>query len=65
MPEDIKIRRLNEIITLQRKHSESKHQAFVGQTVEILIEKESKKSDQHWSGRRSQNTVAVFPKGDY
>ena len=27
--------------------------------------RESKKSDQHWSGRTTQNTVAVFPKGDY
>ncbi|MGA9588480.1 MAG: TRAM domain-containing protein, partial [Salegentibacter sp.] len=30
-----------------------------------LIEKESKKSDAHWSGRTSQNTVAVFPKENY
>jgi tRNA-2-methylthio-N6-dimethylallyladenosine synthase len=31
----------------------------------VLIEKESKKSDQHWSGRTQYNTVAVFPKGEY
>jgi tRNA-2-methylthio-N6-dimethylallyladenosine synthase len=30
-----------------------------------LIEKESKKSDKHWSGRNSENMVTVFPKGDY
>ena len=38
---------------------------FVGQTVEILIEKESKKSSAYWSGRNSENTVAVFPKENY
>ena len=38
---------------------------FVGKTVEILIEKESKKSNQHWAGRTTQNTVAVFPKENY
>lgn len=31
----------------------------------MLIEKESKKSANHWSGRNSQNTTTVFPKGDY
>ena len=40
-------------------------QRFLGKTVEILIEKESKKSDKHWSGRNSENTVAVFPKENY
>ena len=41
------------------------NQKFVGRTMEILIEKESKKSSDHWSGRNTQNTVAVFPKGNY
>ena len=40
-------------------------QRFVGQTVEVLIEKPSKRSDLHWSGRNSQNTVVVFPKENY
>ncbi len=65
IPEPVKKRRLAEIIEVQRKHSEYRHQSFVGQTVEVLIEKASKKSDAHWSGRTTQNTVAVFPKGDY
>ncbi|RZS99812.1 tRNA (N6-isopentenyl adenosine(37)-C2)-methylthiotransferase MiaB [Aquimarina brevivitae] len=65
VPEDVKKRRLAEIIELQRNHSEERHQAYLGKTVEILIEKESKKSDQHWSGRTTQNTVAVFPKEQY
>ncbi|MFD2563013.1 tRNA (N6-isopentenyl adenosine(37)-C2)-methylthiotransferase MiaB [Aquimarina rubra] len=65
VPEATKKRRLNEIITAQRNHSTYRHEAFIGKTVEILIEKESKKSDAHWSGRNTQNIVAVFPKGDY
>ncbi|MEW5674972.1 tRNA (N6-isopentenyl adenosine(37)-C2)-methylthiotransferase MiaB [Flavobacterium enshiense] len=65
VPEDVKKRRLNEIIDLQQKTSLERSQRFIGQTVEVLIEKESKRSDAHWSGRNSQNTVAVFPKENY
>lgn len=65
VPEEIKKRRLTEIVDLQQKHSAFHTQKMVGQTVEVLIEKESRKSDQHWSGRTPQNTVAVFPKEHY
>ncbi|MEZ4859612.1 MAG: tRNA (N6-isopentenyl adenosine(37)-C2)-methylthiotransferase MiaB [Flavobacteriaceae bacterium] len=65
VPEEIKKRRLAEIIDLQQKHSGYRTQQFVGKTVEILIEKESKKSTTQWSGRTPQNTVAVFPKEEY
>ncbi len=65
VPEDVKKRRLTEIVELQRKLSLESAQSFLGQTVEVLIEKESHRSDQHWSGRNSQNTVAVFPKEHY
>ena len=65
VPEAIKKRRLQEIVDLQQKLSEKRTKRFLGQTVEILIEKESKKSAQHWSGRNSENVVTVFPKGDY
>ncbi len=65
IPEATKKRRLAEIIDLQQKHSGYRTQQFVGKTVEILIEKESKKSDTEWSGRTPQNTVAVFPKEHY
>ncbi|MGO3707420.1 MAG: tRNA (N6-isopentenyl adenosine(37)-C2)-methylthiotransferase MiaB [Mesonia hippocampi] len=60
-----KKRRLQEIIQLQQKHSLYRTEQQVGKTQEILIEKESKKSDQHWSGRNSQNTMVVFPKENY
>ncbi len=65
VPEEIKKRRLAEIVSLQREHCAFRTESFVGKTLEVLIEKESKKSDQHWAGRTSQNTVAVFPKENY
>ncbi len=65
IPEEVKKRRLNEIIDLQQKHGLERTKRFVGQEVEVLIEKESKRSDAHWSGRNSQNTVVVFPKENY
>ena len=65
VPADVKQRRLNEIQALQRRHSLHRTQQHVGKVEEILIEKPSKKSDAHWSGRNSQNMVAVFPKEHY
>jgi tRNA-2-methylthio-N6-dimethylallyladenosine synthase len=65
VPEELKKRRLQEIVDLQQELSLERTKRFVGQTVEILIEKESKKSSAHWSGRNSENTVAVFPKENY
>ncbi|MFD2827110.1 tRNA (N6-isopentenyl adenosine(37)-C2)-methylthiotransferase MiaB [Leeuwenhoekiella polynyae] len=65
IPLDVKKRRLAEVIALQLEHSHYNTQKQVGKIVEVLIEKESKKSDAEWSGRTSQNTVAVFPKEDY
>ncbi|GGB71084.1 tRNA-2-methylthio-N(6)-dimethylallyladenosine synthase [Flavobacterium suaedae] len=65
IPEEVKKRRLTEIINLQQKMAWERTQRFVGQTVEVLIEKSSKRSDEHWSGRNSQNTMVVFPKENY
>lgn len=65
VPEEVKKRRLNEIIDLQQKLGLERTKRFIGQEVEVLIEKESKRSTEHWSGRNSQNTVVVFPKENY
>jgi tRNA-2-methylthio-N6-dimethylallyladenosine synthase len=65
VPEEVKKRRLNEIIDLQQRIALERTQRFVGQTVEVLVEKDSKRSDKQWSGRNSQNTVVVFPKEHY
>jgi len=62
---ETKKRRLAEVVELQRSHGLYRTQQFINQTVEILIEKESKKSTSEWSGRSAENTVAVFPKGPY
>lgn len=65
VPDDVKKRRLTEIVDLQQVHALEKTKRFVGQTVEVLVEKDSKRSNEHWSGRNSQNTVVVFPKENY
>ncbi len=65
VPQEIKKRRLGEIIALQREHCQERTEQHLGKIQEVLIEGPSKKSDEHWMGRNSQNTVAVFPKEDY
>ncbi|MBP6695346.1 MAG: tRNA (N6-isopentenyl adenosine(37)-C2)-methylthiotransferase MiaB [Saprospiraceae bacterium] len=71
IPEEIKKRRLNEIVELQRNISLKHNLKDVGKTFEVLIEGDSKKSDQYFKGRNSQNKMVVFPKlpglkpGDY
>jgi tRNA-N(6)-(isopentenyl)adenosine-37 thiotransferase enzyme MiaB len=70
VPEEIKTKRLSEIIAFQNKLSESSKKKDVGKSFEILIEGESKRSPDYYYGRTSQNKVTVFPKdnskiGDY
>lgn len=64
VPQDVKKRRLEEIVALQNRLSLESNQADVGQTFQVLIEGNSKRSEQHWMGRNSQNKVIVFPKVD-
>ena len=59
---EIKQRRLEEIINLQQKHSLERNKRFINIDCEVLIEKESKKSNEFWSGRTTENNVVVFPK---
>jgi len=65
IPEEIKQRRLSEIIDLQFKHSFENLSNYVKKTTVVLIEKESKKSKGFWAGRNEQNIMVVFPKEDY
>ncbi len=65
VPETTKLRRLQEIVDLQRRHSGIRTKAFLGKTVEVLVEKTSKKSENDLSGRNSQSIMVVFPKGHY
>jgi tRNA-2-methylthio-N6-dimethylallyladenosine synthase len=65
VPEDVKSRRLTEIIAKQREHSMQYNQARVGKTFKVLVEGLSKRSDEHLFGRTTHNSVAVFPKKHY
>jgi tRNA-2-methylthio-N6-dimethylallyladenosine synthase len=62
VPEDVKDRRLQEIIALQNRLSLQRNLEDVGKTFEVLVEGRSKRSEAHYFGRTSQNKVAVFPK---
>jgi len=64
VPDEVKTRRLTEIIDLQGKISEASKKADVGKRFEVLIEGESKKSSEQFYGRTSQNKVVVFPRGN-
>ncbi len=64
VPEEIKIDRLNEIIEAQRAVSYRRNREMIGQTVEVLVEGESKKSTSDLSGRTDTNKTVVFPRGD-
>ncbi|RTY83931.1 tRNA (N6-isopentenyl adenosine(37)-C2)-methylthiotransferase MiaB [Flavobacterium sp. ZB4P23] len=63
--DETKARRLQEIVDLQQKHAWFRSEEFIGQTVEVLVEKVSKKSTEEFSGRNSQSITVVFPKEEY
>ena len=65
IPEDVKTRRLTEIIDLQNKLSEESNKQDVGKEFEILVECTSKRSEEQLSGRTSQNKMVVFDRGDH
>jgi len=65
VPEEIKKRRLSEIIALQRSHCKYRTEQHLGKIQEVLIEGPSKKNPNEWMGRNQQSTVVVFPKEMY
>lgn len=64
VPEEVKKRRLNEVIRLQNHLSLTHNKADIGKTFKVLIEGDSKRSAEEWKGRNSQNKMVVFPKGN-
>jgi tRNA-2-methylthio-N6-dimethylallyladenosine synthase len=64
VPEDVKKRRLQEIVELQGRLSFESNKNDLGKTFKVLIEGESKRSSNDWKGRNSQNKMIVFPKGN-
>ena len=65
IPEATKKRRLHEIVEVQNRLSQESYRLDIGKTFKVLIEGNSKKSDQDWMGRNSQNKVVVFPKAGF
>lgn len=64
VPEDVKGRRLREVIDVQMECSAARTRLYAQKTNRVLVEGVSKKSEEHYYGRNSQNVVVVFPKGD-
>jgi len=65
VPEEVKKRRIQEIVDLQREHSGIRTAEAVGKVHRVLIEGFSKKSEDMLMGRNSQNAVVVFPRGNH
>ena len=61
IPEDVKNRRLNEIIEQQHRSSHKRVLEQLGKLQKVLIESFSKKSDKDYAGRSDQNTTVIFP----
>jgi len=61
IPEDVKKRRLTEVVDKQQEHSLLRLSNFVGKVHKVLIEGFSKRSDQDYCGRNDQNSMVVFP----
>ena len=65
VPEEVKLRRLNEMIALQNELSAESYRKDVGKTVEVLVEGVSKRSRDQLFGRTQQNKVVVFDRGNH
>ena len=65
VPEDVKIRRLNELIMVQNENSAIANRAEVGKIREVLVEGPSKRSREQLCGRTEQNKMVVFDKGNH
>ena len=72
VPDDVKKRRLLEVVEVQNRLSLQSNKKDIGKSFKVLIEGNSKKSENDWMGRNTQNKVIVFPKdghklnkGDY
>ncbi len=70
IPEEVKRRRLADVIKVQSRHALEKNEADIGKTFKILVEKTSKRSKEDMCGRNDQNKMVVFPSteakpGDY
>ena len=60
--EAVKQKRLEELILLQKSHTELRNQSFIGKIEKVLIEKESKRNSSKWAGRTDSNKWVIFDK---
>ncbi|HTQ66394.1 MAG TPA: tRNA (N6-isopentenyl adenosine(37)-C2)-methylthiotransferase MiaB [Puia sp.] len=65
IPEETKKKRLDEIVKLQNRLSRESNKKDIGKTFKVLVEGDSKKSNDDWMGRNTQNKVVVFPKKEF
>ena len=70
IPEEVKSKRMQEILALQRKHSMEGNKADIGKVFEVLVEAHSKRSKEQVFGRNTQNKAIIFTSekhkpGDY
>ena len=65
IPEDVKVRRLNELIALQNDLSAESNKRCIGQEYEVLIEGVSKRSRDQLFGRTGQNKVVIIDRGQH
>ena len=61
VPEEVKVKRLNEIIALQNQLSRTRNAEYEGKIFDVLIDGSAKKNEGEWRGRTSQNKTVVFP----
>ena len=64
IPEEVKKKRLQQIVDMQNRLSSESNKKDIGKTFKVLIEGDSKKNSDEWKGRNTQNKVIVFPKND-
>ncbi len=62
--DDVKGKRLEEIIALQLESSAASHKNQIGKIAKVLVEGPSKRSEEHFCGRDGRNSMVVFPKGN-
>ena len=62
LSEDVKQKRLEQVISLQKSHTELRNRSFIGKIENVLIEKESKRNSSKWAGRTDSNKWVIFDK---
>ena len=65
LSEDEKQNRLNKVIEVQKSNTAKRNQGYIGRVVDVLIEKQSKRNKNKWSGRTNSNKWVIFDRLDF